>query len=173
MSIISSAFGKSSSYDNIGAYFIRNASLIINPYLTHICFLSFEFGIFPECLNIAKVMPILKTGSKTEVNNYRSISILSNFSKIFEKLVARLTNFLKKQNILHDNQHGFHPKLSTPHAMLDVINGISTNMSKNLYSGLIFIDFKKAFDIVSHSILLQKLNIMAYVETCSTFLLPI
>ena len=72
---------KSSVYDNIDAYFIRTASYIINPYLTHLCFLSFEFGIFPESLKIAKVIPIFKTGSKTEVNNYRPISILSNFSK--------------------------------------------------------------------------------------------
>ena len=96
---------KSSGYDNIDAYFIRTASHIINPYITYPCFLSFEFGIFPQCLKIAKVIPILKTGSKTEVNNYSPISILSNFSKIFEKfVVARLTNSLKKQNILHGNQ---------------------------------------------------------------------
>ena len=96
---------KSSGYDNIDAYFIRIASHVINPYLTHLCFLSFEFGIFPESLKIPKVIPIFKTGSKTEVNYYRPISILSNFSKIFEKLVvARLTNFLEKTNILHDNQ---------------------------------------------------------------------
>ena len=88
---------KSSGYDNIDAYFIRTASHIINPYLTHLRFLSFEFGIFPESLKIAEVIPIFKTESKTKVNNYRPISILSNFSKIFEKLVvARLTNFLKK-----------------------------------------------------------------------------
>ena len=93
------------------------------------------------------------------MNNYCPISILSNFSKIFEKLVvARLTNFLTKLNILHDNQYGFHLKLSTTHAMLDVIDGISTNMSENQYTGLIYLDLKKAFDTVSHSILLQKLE---------------
>ena len=95
------------------------------------------------------------------MNNYLAISILSNFSKIFEKLVvARLTNFLKKLNILHDNQYGFCPKLSSTHAVLDVINGISTNMSKNQYAGLIekSLDLKKAFDTVSHFVLLQKLE---------------
>ena len=93
------------------------------------------------------------------INNYLAISILSNFSKIFEKLVvARLTNFPKKLNILHDNQYGFCPKLSTTHAVLDVINGISTNMSKNQNAGLICLDLKEAFDTVSHSVLLQKLE---------------
>ena len=95
----------------------------------------------------------------TEVNYYRTIFILSNFTKIFEKLVvAILTNFLQKQNILHDNQYGFCPKLSTTHPMLDVINGINTNMSKNQFTGLICLDLKKAFDTVSHSILSHKLE---------------
>ena len=55
------------------------------------------------------------------MNNYRPIFVLSDFSKIFEKLaVARLTNFFKKHNILQDNQYGFRPKLSSSHAMLDL-----------------------------------------------------
>ena len=49
---------KSFGYDNIDAYFIRTASLLINPYITFLCFLfNFEFGIFPVCLKIAKVIP--------------------------------------------------------------------------------------------------------------------
>ena len=52
---------KSSGYDDIDAYFIRTASHIVNPYLTHLCFLSFEFGIFPENLKIAKVISIFST----------------------------------------------------------------------------------------------------------------
>ena len=59
---------------------------------------------------------------------------------------------------MHNNQYGFCPKLSTTHAVLDVINGISTNMSKNQYTGLICLDLKKAFDAVSHLVLLQKLE---------------
>ena len=51
---------KSSGCDNIDAYFIHTASHIINSYITHLCFLSFEFGIFPECLKIAKVIRIFK-----------------------------------------------------------------------------------------------------------------
>ena len=72
-------------------------------------------------------------------------------SEIFRKVIVlgRLTNFLKKktkkQNILYNNQCGFRPKLSTTHAMLDVMNGISTNMTKNQHTGLIFLDLKNVW----------------------------
>ena len=75
---------KSSRHDNIDSYFIRVASDAITPHLTQLCHLSFEFGIFPNALKIAKIIPVFKCGrpTKTEVNNYRPISLLSNFSKI-------------------------------------------------------------------------------------------
>ena len=117
-------------------------------------FVVWVWYIFPESLKIAKVIPIFKTGFKTKVNNYCLISIFSNFSKIFEKLVvARLTNFVKKM---------FCTIISTVFARNNLIRmqcyGISINMSKNMNTGLICLDLKKVFDIVSHSILLQKLQ---------------
>ena len=84
-----------------------------------------------------------------EVNNYRPTFTLSNCSIIFKKLVAaRLTKFLKKHNILHGNQYGFYQNLSTAQARLDVINGISINISKNQYTDLFFHDLKKVFNIM-------------------------
>ena len=95
------------------------------PHITCLCFLSFEFGIFPECLKIDEVIRIIRIECKMEVNNYRPISILFHFSKIFENfIVALLTNFLEKKKILHGNHYGFRPKLGTTNAMLDIINGI-------------------------------------------------
>ena len=71
------------------------------PHITYSCFLSFEFGIFPECLKIAEVIPIIEIECKMEVNNYRLISIVFHFSKIFENfIVALLTNFLEKKKHL-------------------------------------------------------------------------
>ncbi len=58
-----------------------------NVTLTHVINASFEDGIFPEQLKLAKVVPVYKGGTKTDVSNYRPISLLSAFSKIFEKLV--------------------------------------------------------------------------------------
>ena len=59
--------------------------LVVQPF-TYICNLSFATGIFPDAMRIAKVIPIYKTGSKYEFNNYRPISLLPQFSKILEKL---------------------------------------------------------------------------------------
>jgi hypothetical protein len=75
---------------------------------------SFTTGIFPDKLKIAKVCPIFKSGEKYSFTNYRPISILSSFSKIFEKAVSnRLMPFFYSKSILIDNQFGFRPKFST------------------------------------------------------------
>ena len=93
------------------------------------------------------------------MNNYRPISLLSNFSKFLEKLIySRLTKFLEKHKILRDNQYGFRENLSTTHAMLDIMIKISCNIKNEKITGLIFLDFKKAFDTMSHDILLLKLD---------------
>ena len=81
---------KSSGHDNIDSYFIRIGCGVLTTYLFH---LSFEFGIFPDCLKTAKIIPIFKAGPKTDINNYRSISLLSNFSKILKKLIHSLPVF--------------------------------------------------------------------------------
>ena len=79
-------------------------------------------GIFPDKLKIAKVIPIHKTGSTENVNNYRPISVLPIFSKIFEKcLYNRLLNFLNQCNILSNSQYGFRPGHSTSSALADLV----------------------------------------------------
>ena len=74
---------------------------------------SFETGIFPDCLKIGKVNPLHKKDSCENPSNYRPISILSVFSKNFEKLMyTQLYNFLDTSEILHPLQFGFRKKHS-------------------------------------------------------------
>ena len=150
---------KSSGHDNIDSYFIRIACDVLKPYLTYLFYLSLEFGIFSDCLKTAKIIPIFKAGPKTEINNYRRISLLSNFSKILEKLVyTRLSKFLEKNKIIHSYQYGFRQNLSTTQALLVIMSKINNHMNEKKLTRLIFLDFRKAFDSVSHDILLQKLH---------------
>ena len=93
------------------------------------------------------------------MNSYHPISILTCLSKIIEKiLLVRLSSVFKKHNIIYENQYGFQSNISTSHAMLDVVTSCYDNIDDHSYTGLAFVDLKKAFAAVSHNILLTKMN---------------
>ena len=110
-------------------------------------------------LKIAKVIPIFKKGDASKNSNYRPISLLSIFSKIFEKLMhQRLYNFLEVHEILFQMQFGFRNGHSTDHALISLSERIKYTLDSNRVGCGIFIDLQKAFDTVNHTILLQKLS---------------
>ena len=116
-------------------------------------------GIFPEQLKIAKIIPLHKSGDKTDVKNKRPISILSVFSKVFERAIyKRLSNYLETNNLLIMQQHGFRPNKSTESALLNFLEPIYEAIREKKKAIGIFIDFSKAFDCLNHSILLSKLE---------------
>ena len=116
--------------------------------LTKVVNASFTEGVFPKALKIAKVTPIYKGGSKLDVSNYRPISLLSSFSKIYEKLVhSRVLEFLDKHNSLFENQYGFRPGRSCEHALLNAQSTILHSLSKNQVALLLLLDYSKAFDV--------------------------
>ena len=119
---------------------------------------AFCTGHFPDELKIAKVCPIFKTGQPDVFSNYRPISLLSSFSKVFEKAIhLRLENYITSRNILVNNQYGFRTGHSTYMALLDLQDKITKNLENNLVTVGVFIDLQKAFDSLEHSILLGKL----------------
>ena len=128
--------------------------------LSYIINLSFSSGQFPDELKIAKVCPVFKGGLRSSFLNYRPISVLQSFSKIFEKIVYnRLESYILSNNILINNQYGFRPVHSTYMAMLDMVNKVSESIDNHEVSIGIFIDLSKAFDTLNHSILLSKLKL--------------
>ena len=137
---------------------IKNARRILSPILAHLINNSLSKGCFPNSLKRARVVPLHKGGDRDDINNYRPISILPLFSKIFERIMYnQLYNFLEKYEILNPDQFGFRKNRSTIEAVLNQLEYIYTNLDQKKTVISIFLDFKKAFDCIDHKILLRKL----------------
>ena len=150
---------KAVGHDNIPAFFIKVSKFVTASYLNILIDFAFSNGIFPDSCKTAEVIPLHKSGNVNDPNNYRPTSILTCFSKIFEKLLhKRLSEFLNKNNVIILTQYGFQTNFSTSHAILDIITHAYDNININQLTGLFFLDLKKAFDTVNHKILEFKLN---------------
>lgn len=135
--------------------------------LVHIINLSLSQGVFPLELKKAKVIPLFKSGNSDIVNNYRPISILPCFSKVFERVIYdRLMKFIEEKHLLFENQFGFRQNHGTTLALITLVNKIVTGMNKNEKTLGTFLDFRKAFDTVNHHILLAKLYKYGIRGTC-------
>ena len=119
-----------------------------------------RIGIFPDVLKIGKVTPIYKSkGNKQYFDNYRPISILPIFGKIFEKIMyTRIYNFLISNNLMYSKQFGFRKGHSTSHALNFSIAHLTKEIASKKHCIGIFIDLSKAFDTIDHNIMLEKLD---------------
>ena len=131
---------------------------IIEP-LTHIINLSLSTGVMPDMSKIAIVTPVHKGGDKTDPSNYRPISILPILGKAIEFFVNnQLTQYLEDRGLISKHQYGFRKDHSTTYLMLDLFDEIYTSKSQQKRPAIVFLDIKKAFDTVSHNILIEKLK---------------
>ena len=156
--VIKTLADKKASINDFSPLIIKeNAHLIAHP-LCHLFNQSINAGKFPQLLKTAQITPLYKKGPKHDLNNYRPISKLNIFSKIFEKLMKTfLVDFLEEKEIIHKSQFGFQKGKSTQHALLRFSNMLYDNLQNGKSILSIFIDFSKAFDTVPHDILLNKL----------------
>ena len=151
---------KSTGLDQISPYILKLSTQIITPSITYLINQSILTGVFPSDLKIARVMPTFKNGSKDIADNYRPISILPTLSKIIEKHVCKhLYRYLVKYKLLHLSQSGFRSSHSCHTALIKLIDQWLKAIDDGDFTGVIYLDFKKAFDLVDHLILLQKLQI--------------
>ena len=131
----------------------------ISPLLGLLVNQSFQSGTFPNKLKIARVISLFKKGNPELPSNYRPISLLPIFSKIFEKLMyRRLYRFLEIHKVLYSLQFGFQENHSIDHAQVSLTEAVSNTLDNKRFGCGIFIDLQKAFDTVNHAILLSKLE---------------
>ena len=150
---------ESYGYDDISIETMNIAIPFISSPLARVINNSFSKGIVPDSTKVAKVLPLFKSGDQTLLSNYRPISLLPSFSKIFERLVYnRLISYLNKNNILHDYQFGFRSNHDTAMAVTEMVDKIAEAIDSKKISLGIFIDLSKAFDTINHNILIQKLS---------------
>ena len=129
--------------------------------LTHCINMSIVQGDFPDTLKIAKVIPIYKGDDEQMVQNYRPISILPFFSKIYEKIIYNhIINFLTINCILYDKQFGFRKGHATNHAIITLVDKVTRVLDTGKVVVGVYLDLRKAFDTVPHTPLLDKLHRM-------------
>ena len=145
-------------HDNISSFFFLKTAAKVLAFLLTVLFNSaLLFGVFPDSLKIAKVVPIHKYNSKSSVSNYRPISILPAISKVFAKLIyTRTISFRTKHSILISTQNGFRRNHVTLHALIPIVTNVYDNIQNNCFSSFLLLDIKKVFDTVSHEILFNK-----------------
>lgn len=158
---IVNSFSSKNSRDHVGfsMKLIKDVfPAIVKPFM-HISNISFQTGIFPDEMKIAKIIPLYKSGDKSKFNNYRPVSLLPQLSKVLEKAFEkRLVQFLDSHKVLNEYQFGFRKARSTEMALLQLIEEATNALDNKQFALGVFIDLRKAFDTINHNILLCKLD---------------
>ena len=150
---------KAPGSDGIPCYLIKLTKCIIAPVLCNLFNVCMNVSIFPDIFKIAEVKSLFKGGDKRVKGNYRPISLLPLFSKLFEKVIAkRMRSYFDSNEILTNNQFGFRKSYSTELATINLKDKLLENLDKKDITCAIFLDLAKAFDSVNHEILLRKLE---------------
>ena len=150
---------KSYGYDEVPSWIVKLSMSFISSPLIYICKTMLSTSTFPTHLKFPQVSPIFKKGNKTEMSAYRPVSLLTAFSKIFEKVIYnRLLQHTKENNITVRDQYGFLNNSSTELAIFKLTNQILLHINNKSSVCGIFCDLTMAFDIVNHDILISKLE---------------
>ena len=149
---------KATGLDKISATLLRESADLIANSLCSIFNRSINSGVFPDEWICCKVIPLFKQGARSDLNNYRPISIIPVLARVFEQLYTiKFTITSLKTGCYRIKNLVFLPFILRLPPLLEVTNDWAYNISKGSVNALVFLDLKKAFDTVDHHILLSKL----------------
>ena len=161
---------KSVGMDGIPAFILKDCTNVLVGPLTHIINLSLTTGVIPTEWKTAKITPVHKSGSTSNFDNYRPISVIPAIAKVIEKTVHhQLLEYLERNKLLSLHQFGFRQKRSTQLATILFTDCIRQSVDKGKLVGAIYVDLSKAFDTLSHSRLLSKLTTYGIMDSSLTW----
>lgn len=147
--------------DGLSPFLLKNAAASLAEPLSILFNISLQSGLFLNEWKVSFLTPIFKAGSKQDISNYRPICKISTIPKLFEKLISDKIFFVVREHI-SVYQHGFIKGRSTSTNLTIFVNYVLSNFEKNSQTDTIFTDFAKAFDRVSHKLLLHKLGCLGF-----------
>ena len=148
---------KATLIGNLAGRFLKDGSNILYTPIANICNLSIKRASFPGKCKLAKIKPLYKKGLKTDLKNFRPISLLPVISKIIKRIIHNQTmNFLSDNNVLYKYQSGFRKFHSTDTFLPYLHDKITKGFNSGLLTEMVLIDLQKAFDTIGHNILILK-----------------
>ena len=153
--------------DKISARLIKDCNTVIAPYIAKIINVGYKTSTFPTCMKTTVIKPLHKKKSIDDIANYRPISILPTLSKIFERAATnQIISYLESNNKLNKNQHAYRSKHSTVTCLVEVLNYIYKLVDQKRCTAVASLDLSKAFDSISHTLILHKLSKLGMGESC-------
>ena len=148
---------KSPGPDGITGTVLKKCSSSLSYPLSILFNISFASGQLPQDWKVANVVPVHKKGDKTDIENYRPISLTSLVMKVMEKIV-RDELYSKCRDLISDKQYGFLPNKSCTTQMINTLDDIAYSLNSQSDVDIIYFDFAKAVDSVCHDKILEKLK---------------
>lgn len=154
--------------DGIPAFIVRDCRASLAQALSRLFNLSLATSTFPDAWKEAKVTPVHKDGDRSRIVNYRPISVISNFAKVFEMSVY-CSLFPVVKYFISPYQHGFYPGRSTGSSLICFSQYLNHSIDRGGQVDAMYADFSKAFDQLSHNILISKLAAYGFSDSLLRF----
>ena len=161
-------FNKATGPDGIPEKFIRMSANVIDSHLTNIIDKDIDQNNYSENAKTANVKPVFKKDDRTKIINYRPVSLLNIFSKIYERyLHESLTPFVN--SFLSDFISAYRKTYSTNHVLIRLIENWKKSLDQNKFVGAVLMDLSKAFDCILHDFLIAKMHAYGFSKECLIF----